>query len=362
MPTILHTADVHLDPSAPARTEGLEAVLSLADAEAVDLVTIGGDLFDSEVAAEELRDSLRELFSDRAYPILTIPGNHDANAFRGNLVFGENFEPTTDEPFHHVPVAEGAARVTCLPYTPQATDDLLIALAEREPFDGPEVLLLHCSLNAPVKGSVGNEGETRYFPISKEALAELDFVFYLAGHYHSNHRTELSNGGTFVYPGTPTSVTRSETQRRTVALIDTEASQAVRLQRLETFHYDELRRRVTPGDEETVIETIEEQVSTWANREVEAEIVLNGYTETGETAFEEAVAEAAGEVPFDNNTRTVEHILAHPLFQDFEAALDGRPEPLATEAREDYDPDDFKEDVWEHTLDIFATLSAEGSI
>ncbi len=360
MPTILHTADVHLDPSAQTRQNGLEKVLDLADERGVDVVTIGGDLFDSEVAAEDLRDSLRELFSDREYPILTIPGNHDADAFRGNLVFGENFEPATDEPFSHVPVADGDLRITCLPYTPQATDDLLISLADRESFDGPEALLLHCSLEAPVKGGVGDEGEQRYFPISKEELAELDYEYYLAGHYHSNHRTELSNGGTFVYPGTPTSISRSETQRRTVALIDTDASQSVRLQPLDTFHYDELKRRVTPGKEDAVIAAIEENVATWNDRNVEASIILDGYTELDEATFEEAVTEAAAGVPVDNNTRTVEHILAHPLFQDFEAELDEREQPRAVEAREDYEPEAFKEDVWEHTLDVFARLSAEG--
>lgn len=361
MATILHTADVHLDPSAPERREGLERVLSLADGESVDLLTIGGDLFDSAVAAEELRNTLRELFSGREYPILTIPGNHDAAAFRGNLVFGENFEPATEEPFHHVTIGEGV-RVTCLPYTPQATDDLLISLADRAPFDGPEVLVLHCSLEAPVRGGVGEEGKERYFPIGTAALAELDYDYYLAGHYHQNHRTELSNGGTFVYPGTPTSVTRSETRRRTVAIVDTGAEQDVRLHRLETLHYDELSRRVTPGTEESVIETIEDQVDRWADRTVDARITLDGYTEMDEEAFAEEVSKAAGDVPVTNETRTVEHVLAHPLFRDFAAELDDRDEPRAVEARDDYDPEWFQEAVWEHTLDVFATLAAEGSL
>ncbi len=357
---ILHTADVHLDPDAPERQEGLEAILAVADDEAVDAVTIGGDLFDSEVAAEELRDSLRELFSDRSYPIITIPGNHDADAFRGNLVFGENFEPATGEPFQHVSIDDGAMRLTCLPYVRQATEELLIALADRKPFDGPEALLVHCSLEVPVSGGVGDESEKRYFPISKEELAELDYEYYFAGHYHTNHRTELSNGGTFVYPGTPTSVTRSETRRRTVALIDTADGRAVRLQPLGTFHYDELRWRVTPGEEDAVIKTIEDRAGTWRDRNVEARIVLDGYTELDEQAFDEAVAEAAGEIPIENRTRTVEHILAHPLFEEFEAALEGREEPVATEERDDYDPETFKADVWEQTLEVFARLSAEG--
>ena len=361
MVSLLHTADIHLDPAVPERREGLERILTVADDENVDLLTIGGDLFDSEVAAEELRDSLRELFSGRDFPILTIPVNHDADAFRGNLMFGENLKPVTVEPFEHV-LFDDEIRVTCLPYTPQATDELLIALSDREPFEGVEVLLLHCSLEAPVHGGVGDEGEERYFPIGMETLAELDFDYYLAGHYHQNHRVQLSNGGTFVYPGTPTSVTRSETRQRTVVMVDTAAEQSVRFSRLDTFHYDELHRRVTPGNESDVIDTIEQTVETWADRIVDARIILDGYTEMDESTFDAAVSKASGEFPVTNGTRTVEHILAHPLFRDFEAELDDREVPQAAEAREDYDPDQFRDDVWEHMVDVFARLSAEGSL
>jgi DNA repair exonuclease SbcCD nuclease subunit len=87
----IHTADIHLTPDDPERMDALRTVLERAENNDVDVVTIGGDLFDSDVAAEQLRESLRELFSDRSYPILTIPGNHDADAFRSNLFFGESF-------------------------------------------------------------------------------------------------------------------------------------------------------------------------------------------------------------------------------------------------------------------------------
>lgn len=362
MVTILHTADVHITPAANERWTALETILEIADDEAPDLVTIGGDLFDTEVAAEQLRDSLREVFSDRDYPILTIPGNHDSDAFRGDLFFGENFIPATDAPFDHVVVGDDAARITCLPYTPHPTDDLLIAIDDREPFDGLEFLLLHCSLEAPIQGGVGEEGEQRYFPISKEELAELDFDYYLAGHYHASHRTHLSNDGTFLYPGTPASVTRSETGRRTVVQINTEAAQAVQLRHLDTFHYDTLDLRVTPGTEEDIIEQVEDQVATWGDRNVAASIRVDGYTEMAEPAFDAALSDAAGDIPVDNDTRTVEQILNHPLFEDFESELESREELRAIEERDDYDRETFHEEVWAATLEVFAELSAEETL
>lgn len=361
MVRLLHTADIHLTPDADERQAALETVLAHADADDVDLVTIGGDLFESEVAAEQLRETLREVFADRAYPILTIPGNHDAAAFRSNLFFGEAFIPATETPFGHFSIGD-TARLTYLPYTPQATDDLLVALRNREPFDGPEFLLLHCSLEAPVQGGVGEEDEQRYFPITKEELAELDFDYYLAGHYHSQHRTELSNGGTFVYPGTPASVTRKETGRRTVARIDTDAAQEVQLPTLESFHYDSLELRVTPGNEEEVLDEIRSQVTTWGDRQVAPEIRVDGYTQMDETAFNNALTEATGEVPLENTTRTVDHILSHPLFEDFQKRLDERDQLHAVEERDDYGVEAFQEDVWEATLEIFANLAAEGEL
>lgn len=362
MVRLLHTADVHLTPDAEERTDGLETVLARADSEDVDLVTIGGDLFDSDVAAEQLRELLRTLFTDRDYPILTIPGNHDVDAFRANLFFGEAFVAATESPFDHFVVGDDLARVTCLPYRQQVTDDLLVALQDRKPFDGPELLLLHCSLDAPLQGGVGDEGEQRYFPIATEELAGLDFDYYLAGHYHSRHHTELSNGGTFVYPGSPASITRAETGRRTTVLVDTDATPDVQFQSLETFHYDSLDVRVTPGAEDDVIDEVRSTVAVWADRQVEPAITVDGFTERDETAFNDALVEASGDVPVENRTRTVQHVLSHPLFQRFQAALEERDELHAVEERDDYDVDAFQGDVWETALDVFAELSAEGEL
>lgn len=360
MVRILHTADVHLTPAADDRQNALETILSRADSEDVDLVTIGGDLFDSTVAAEQLRESLRGLFSNRAYPILTIPGNHDEDAFRSNLFFGESFTPATETPFAQFDF--GDTRVTTLPYTPQATDDLLVELRDRDPFDGPEALLLHCSLEAPVQGGVGDEDEQRYFPVTKEELAELDFDYYLAGHYHSQHRHKLSNGGTFVYPGTPASVTRKETGRRTSILIDTGAPQDVQAQFLDTFHYDTLSLRVTPGEEDTVLDEIQSNVKVWETRNVAPSISVDGFTAMDEAAFSQSLAAVSDDVPVENSTRTVEHILSHPLFETFQARLEERDQLQAEEVRDEYDVDRFQEDVWQDMLATFADLAAEGKL
>lgn len=342
---ILHTADVHLAADESATMDALDAVLAAAADRDADLLTVGGDLFDSEADAERLRPDLRDRFSGLSHPVLTIPGNHDAAAFREDLFFGEDFRPAVAEPFEHVAFPDAGVRVTCLPYTPRPTEDLLVDLREREPFQGTEILLLHCSLEAPFSDRVvGAEEELRYFPVGAETLAELDFAYYLAGHYHSPRRVALSNGGTFVYPGTPASVTRSETGRRNVADLDT-ADGRIGLRAIETFHYDELTVTVLPGEADRAVAEVEDWVEARRDRDVAAEITVTGHVAMPEAAFEAALADASGGVPVDNRTTGVERVLHHPLYRAFQDEL----------AERDL-PEDLERAVRERTLRVFSEL------
>lgn len=358
MARILHTADVHLDPDHPERTDALEAVLSLATDEEVDALTIGGDLFDSERAADALRSDLRELFADLPYPVLTIPGNHDAAAFGDDLFFGDAFEAAVAEPFNHHAVDE--TRLTTLPYRAGDPDEALLALADREPHDGPEALVVHCSLEAPVDATVGDE-ETRYFPVDRHQLAELDFDYVLAGHFHSAHELALPDGGRFVYPGSPASVTSGEQGRRGAVLVDTDAETLER-RRLDTFHHDRLEVTVTPGEEDAALDTVESRAAEWADRRVEAEIVVDGFVTSDEAAFHDDLQAASGEFPVQNRTRTVGWLESRPLYDAVEAELDSRALPTGAVEGEGYDPDTFEGDVRQALLAAFSTLESEGRL
>lgn len=350
MARICHTADVHLARDGPERREALEAVLDAAVEADADLVTIGGDCFDSEADAEALRGDLRSTFADLPFQVLAIPGNHDEAAYRDDVFFGQAFEAAVGEPFEHVYPPETDLRVTCLPYTPRADEELLVSLADRDPFDGDEILLLHCSLEAPFDGDAGDETDQRYFPVTESALAELDFDAVLAGHYHSAHEVSLSGGGTFVYPGTPASVTRSETGPRTVAILDTDR-EAVERHRLGTFHYDHLDVEVAPGEEAAAVERVEDWVEERRDRRVEASITVTGHLSGDEADFAASLAAASGDVPVENRTTSVDAILSHPLYRDFEARL----------AERDLD-DDLAADVRDRTLRAFSELASEGRL
>lgn len=352
MTRLLHTADVHLSTDAPERSEALAETLEVAEAEAVDIVTVGGDLFDSERDSDALRPDLRQLFSDRPYDVLTIPGNHDEAAFSADLHYGESVTAVVGEPYEHVTGPDGTVRITCVPYTAAAVDEVLIALADREPFDGVEVLLLHCSLEAPFQDvSEGDEATHRYFPVTRETLADLDFDYYLAGHYHSTHHVELPNGAPFVYPGTPASVTRTETGPRTVALVDT-ATHQVSFERLEAFYYDALDLTVTPGEADAVLDEIAAWVADRRDRNVDAAITVSGHVAMAETAFQRELDEVTEGVSVENRTTGVREVLAHPLFEEFEGKLEAR----------EFEDESLRADVRTRAIRIFSALSAGGQL
>jgi len=353
MVKIIHTSDLHLSTDNPERLEALEEVLSLAEKRKADLVTIGGDLFDSEVDAENLRSELRDMFSDRSFEIIAIPGNHDSKAFRKNLFFGENFQAAVEEPYEEIVIDEEEVKIICLPYTPYPDEDLLVSLKEMGPFAGTKILLLHCSLEAPISDlAVGEEEEGKYFPISKDILKQLGFDYYLSGHYHHPPREEkLSSDSIFVYPGSPVSITQKEITPRNVVLLETEQDR-LEFQTLETFHFDHLEIQLSPGGEDEALEKIEKWATERTKRNTKASIEVKGHIEMGENIFNESLKEASKTLSVSNQTKTVEQVLKHPLYQSFESKLKER----------EFDEEELRDDIRERVVRVFSDLFSGGRL
>lgn len=351
MTTALHTADVHLAADEEDQWEALRTLLGDAADGGIDVVTIGGDLFDDPGNVEELRPKLRnDLFSDRPYEILLIPGNHDIEAFRGDVFFGDACRVFTEEPFDHWVAPDGDLRITALPYRDQPTDDLLIALQNRTPVDGAEALLFHGSLDAPFdEHETGEEGTRRYFPVTEELLTELGFDYYLAGHYHSPHEVQLSDGSEFVYPGTPASTRTSETGKRRVSILD--PSEGITMEALDSFHYVSRQDTVVPGDESDVLTEIRNWTDQHVVESAQGSVHVDGFIEMDEQVFDEELATAATPATVRNETRAVDHVLSNPLFREFREKLDEK----------EWD-DAEAEAVTKRILDVFTHLSVEGEI
>lgn len=348
MVRIVHTADVHLDPSAPERLDAFEVVLFEAKTRNADAVTIGGDLFDSELAAEEIRPTLRRYCSEVDIPLLCIPGNHDSAAFDGNRFFGDGFTPLLEKPFCQRTI--GDLRITALPYTDRLDDNLLVALRERDPHDGPEALLFHCSLEAPIAGESGDEGAIRYCPVRTATLVDLGFEYYLAGHYHSPHLTAIEHGQQFTYPGSPASITRGETGKRTIAILDTAESPAVRLESIETFRYRKERIQVSPGAEESALGTVAEIAEAATEDTVAASVSVGGLIQWDEARFERALSPYDDALTIENTTRTVEDVTSHPLWESVTAHL------------ETIDTAEQRAETERFILECMASTAAEGNL
>ena len=90
VPRLLHTADWQIGKPyrwiedldrrsrlQRARLDAIERMVAVAASEAVDLVLVAGDLFDSSTVAEAVVMEVLEVIGTFPAPVLVIPGNHD---------------------------------------------------------------------------------------------------------------------------------------------------------------------------------------------------------------------------------------------------------------------------------------------
>lgn len=343
---ILHTADVHLKQDDQKTIEALQELLDEAERQDVDLLSIGGDLFHTPEDAEALRPQLREMLKGNPFDMLAIPGNHDEQVYKDNLRFGNDLSILTDTPISSQEYDD--VEIIGVPFTSSMDEDLFSALKEKSE-DRTQVLLLHCTLDIGFQSGAVGEEEGEYFPIRKATLAELDYEYVLAGHIHSKDRTvPLDNEGTFVYPGSPVSHSTSETGQRKVVLIDTDEQEISSIP-LDTFYYDSYSEMISPGQEKQVLGEIREWVARHEGDNCELTIEVDGFIERDEDEFYEDLEEASGSVEPKDETRSVSHVLNHPLYQRFEDRL---------EEKEDVDD----EAVENHVIEVLSQLIAQNKV
>jgi len=318
---VLHTADVHLQQDDDRTLDGLEEVLAKAEQHDVDVLTIAGDIFGTSEDANALRPRLRTLFSDTAFDIIAIPGNHDADVYEENLDLGQDFDILVDRPLEECRYDDTV--FAGVPYTDELTEELFSSLSREEDEEGARFLLLHCTLDIGfISGEAGPEDATEYFPVTKSTLAKFGYDYVLAGHIHSAVRkVPLANGGTFIYPGSPVSHSTKETGRRHAVLIDTDEGHARSIP-LDTYYFDRFTETVRPGEEDDVIEAIQQWVSERDDEHSDIEIFVDGFIEREEAEFQDLLDEAAGSATVTNESREVSEVLEHSLYQQFLDELD----------------------------------------
>jgi DNA repair exonuclease SbcCD nuclease subunit len=227
---ILHLADVHLDrpfvglpeEARKRRREELRDALRRCLAEArdrrVDLVTIGGDLWEDEHVTTDTRGFVAHELG-RLAPIRAaiVCGNHDP------LVAGGNYRrtpwPSNVRVFDGVAPSElpvGDVSVWGTSWLGQGLD---LSFLERfnVPDDGrTHLLLLHGTLRTIPQLLVG-EGGGAYAPFDPADVERCGFRLCLAGHVHAGGQR-----GLVVYPGSPEPLGWAEHGRHCVAIVDVE--------------------------------------------------------------------------------------------------------------------------------------------
>ena len=326
---ILHTADLHLREVGDVRWEALEHLLSRARDLEVDALVVSGDLFDRSLDAETLRPRLRELLSGLPFPVIVIPGNHDAEAFGRGYFFGDSVR-VIHSPEEPVVLAEGV-RIWGLPYEERSEEEmraLLLALRHRLPRDGVNLLLYHGDLLDAFYGEdeAGEEGG-RYMPVRLSWFAELPVQAVLAGHFHTRYDVrEFAPGRYFVYPGSPVSITRREVGQRRANLFAPGRPPEEDL--LDTFHYVRVEVVLDPLDSRSPLRRVEDILERLHPR---ARLLLrvSGYLDSETFRITESglreeilwrVGSRLGE-DLEYDVKDVAHLLQDPLYVAFEQRL-----------------------------------------
>lgn len=324
---ILVTADVHLAADHPERLAALEDVIRIGRENAVDVLLIAGDLFDAGVDIEAIKPALRERFSDIPFPTYVIPGNHDASAFREEDHFGDTITVLANRPFSQRRI--GSVNLIAVPYIETDFGAVLDDLHAAHEADAENVLLIHGTLSSAQNTAVGDED--RYLPFTPEQLLETGADYVAAGHIHatSTKQTFGDNACVFVYPGSPVSITRSETGKRGAWIIDTEQAH------LEHVHVDApyfVREELDliPGEATAKLSELEHRL---ASRDLTRATVLvepAGFIEMDEAAFFNSLEEIVANAGSDGYEINQEHVdsasavLDSGLYRAFERKLDER--------------------------------------
>ncbi len=325
---VLHTGDLHLRETGDERWQALRKLVDLARTRDVGIFVVSGDLFDREVDAETLRVPLREVFSETGFEVFLLPGNHDSEAY-GNRYFGADVHVLTEPE----PVKLDGVTVVGLPYEPIRGEEVVSRiLALQGVFDGTDVglLIYHGELLDAVRYDrspldYGDEGAGRYMPVKLSYFESVSADYVLAGHFHSNFDVwRLPEGGFFVYPGSPVSITRRETGRRKVNLF--ELGEPPDQQLLDTAHFAEVEVKVDPFSGADPLALVREQLSK-VHPQAAVILRVGGYFngEELERSEQELAAEleeaAAGCVTCQNELLDISRVLNSDLFREFKKRL-----------------------------------------
>jgi DNA repair exonuclease SbcCD nuclease subunit len=144
----------------------------------------------------------------------------------------------------------------------------------------------------------------------------------LAGHFHSRFDVwQLKDGGYFVYPGSPVSITRRETGQRKVNIF--EVGQPPREYLVDTPHYAEVNIELDPIKDDNPIEIIKEHFQV-LHPQAKVILTIGGYINSEKIRMSEVEIVAKSKeiamgkcVEESYEFRNISSILENDLFKSF---------------------------------------------
>jgi len=327
---ILHTADIHLTEYQDERWQTLERLLELGQENEVDVFAISGDLFNKDFDAENLKPEIRKLFSNTRFRVLIIPGNHDKDSYSSGMYFGAMANVLGNAPFEEY----GDVRILGFPFEPVYGEELvgkIQALGNSLRDDKKNILLCHGELLDVFhfkmsRADFGDEGEGRYMPFKLSYFEGLNLDYVLAGHFHTSFDVRhLPNGGYFVYPGSPVSITKREVGQRSVNIF--EVGQPPQQYLLNTPHYEQVSIELDPLAGVHPLEMVKEHLQG-AHAESKVILTVSGYINSekakiSETDLDNQIKElTTGKcADYHCDFKDIRRIVEDDLFKTFENKL-----------------------------------------
>jgi exonuclease SbcD len=206
--TILHCADVHLETTFPETRGGAARRKALGDAfvrivdEALrrnaDVLTIGGDLYESERASPQTFRFICDQLARFGKPVYVAPGNHDPFG-PGSLLNRSDLPPNVrvfnEAAWKAFPLDQG---VTLWGFGHTPAEPGRPFASTRFDRGGVQLALVHGSDEARCPP---NKRVTAPFTTSEVVASGASLL--LTGHYHGGYVVSQSGRPVFAYPGSP---------------------------------------------------------------------------------------------------------------------------------------------------------------
>jgi exonuclease SbcD len=320
---ILHTSDLHIKEYRDESWRAFESLIKVASKEKIDFFVISGDLFDEKSSFVKLYPEIRPLLNDTDYEFIIIAGNHDEKAFGTEAFLGEKVKIIRNltEPLEYENL-----RFFGFPFRNITSGEVRNNLRKLKNLalgDKTNILLFHGELlDHSFSGSDFGDEKINYMSARLSFFENLNLKYVLAGHFHTNSQIyELSSEGFFVYPGSPISITKKETGRRSVNIF--EVGKPPSQYKINTTYYKKLTLTMYPEDNTSPISKIKKKIRK-SPKEAKFLVTITGYTEEKEEDFHEKIKELKDKyrnLEIENRVRGIKQLSEDELFKTFNNKL-----------------------------------------